>query len=67
MKKQTHLHTGWPEDEYIFIFGWTIPLNSTWIIYMIISFENVKILFVRQIRGRKNWKRMDGLDKAAVG
>ncbi len=25
-KKQTHLHLGCPEDEYIFIFGWTIPL-----------------------------------------
>ncbi len=24
MKKQTHLHLGWPEDECIFIFGWTI-------------------------------------------
>ncbi len=22
-KKQTHLHLGWPESEYIFIFGWT--------------------------------------------
>ncbi len=27
MKKQTHLHLEWAEVEYIFIFGWTIPLN----------------------------------------
>ncbi len=27
MQKQTHLHLGWPEGEYIFIFGWTIPLR----------------------------------------
>ncbi len=27
MKKQTHLHLGWPEDEHIFIFGWTVPLK----------------------------------------
>ncbi len=32
MKKQTHLHFGWPESEYIFskfsFLGWTIPLTS---------------------------------------
>ncbi len=28
MKKQTHLHLGWPESEYIFIFGWNILLRS---------------------------------------
>ncbi len=32
MKKQTHLHLGWPEGEYfflqVFIFGWTIPLKT---------------------------------------
>ncbi len=31
MKKQTHLHLGWPEGkdifQQIFSFGWTIPLN----------------------------------------
>ncbi len=27
MKKQTHPNLGCPEDEYIFIFGWTIPLR----------------------------------------
>ncbi len=27
LKKQTYLHLGWPEDEDIFIFGWTIPLS----------------------------------------
>ncbi len=26
MKKQTHLHLGWPEDERIFNFEWTTPL-----------------------------------------
>ncbi len=25
-KKQTHLHLGWPESEYIFMFGWTTHL-----------------------------------------
>ncbi len=28
MKKQTHPNLGWPEDDYIFIFGWTIALSS---------------------------------------
>ncbi len=28
MKKQTHLHLSWPEGEYIFILGWTIPLRT---------------------------------------
>ncbi len=27
MKKQTHLHLGWPEGKDIFISGWTIPLG----------------------------------------
>ncbi len=27
MKKQTYLHLEWPEGEYIFIFGWIIPLS----------------------------------------
>ncbi len=30
MKKQTHLHLGWPERvhfKHITIFGWTVPLN----------------------------------------
>ncbi len=31
MKKQTHLHLGWPEGvctfQQIFIFGWSIPLS----------------------------------------
>ncbi len=26
MKKQAHLHLGWPAGEYILIFGLTIPL-----------------------------------------
>ncbi len=29
MKEQTHLLLGWPEGEYIYIFGWTIPLNCS--------------------------------------
>ncbi len=27
MKKQTHLHLGWPEGEYIYILGWNTPLK----------------------------------------
>ncbi len=27
LKKQSHLHLGWPEGEYIFIFGLTILLT----------------------------------------
>ncbi len=27
-KKKTHQHFGWHQDEYIFIFGWTIPLTT---------------------------------------
>ncbi len=30
MKKQTNLHRGWPEEEYIFLFGFTIPLNMNY-------------------------------------
>ncbi len=25
MKKQTHLHLGWPKGEKMFILGWTVP------------------------------------------
>ncbi len=28
IKKQTHLHHEWPEGKQVFIFGWTIPLNT---------------------------------------
>jgi len=29
MKKQPHLHLGWPECEYMLIFGWTILLRQS--------------------------------------
>ncbi len=39
MKKQTHLHLGWPEDEHfqqMFFFWWTIPLicNTDILVYI---------------------------------
>ncbi len=41
MKKQTHIHLGWPEDEFqqIFISGWTVPLSvSSFVLQAIESF-----------------------------
>ncbi len=29
MKKQPHLHLGWPESEYMLIYGWTILLMQS--------------------------------------